>query len=102
MEDAGVRSRRAGAKEGAIMRSTVIICASVLLFAAVGPAAAQYGGVPYSSPGLWTPELANGAIGAGAANNAASPYCANAAVGRDGPRTQCQEAPPAGEGRPRR
>jgi hypothetical protein len=102
MEDAGVRTRRASGEEGAIMRSTVTICAGVLLFAATSPAAAQYG-MPYTNPGMWAPEFANGALGAGAANNSGQPYCGNnTSVGRDGPRTQCQEAPPPGESKPRR
>jgi hypothetical protein len=58
------------------------------------PAFAQYG-APFGGPGAYTvPELANGALGAGAASTASQPYCGNSAIGRDGPRSQCPEYAP--------
>jgi hypothetical protein len=73
------------------------------LFAQVTPALAQYG-APFGSPGMLTvPEMANGAMGAGAASTSASqPYCGNTGIGRDGPRYQCPEPPPTQGPRGRR
>lgn len=72
------------------------------LLAQAAPAFAQYG-APFGAPGFLTvPEMANGALGAGAAGTSASqPYCGNSGVGRDGPRAQCPEnvPPPAPRGR---
>jgi hypothetical protein len=65
------------------------------LLAQAAPAFAQYG-APFGTPGMLTvPEMANGALGAGAASTSASqPYCGNTAIGRDGPRAQCPENVP--------
>jgi len=84
------------------MRWIAIIGAGFALMCSAAPASAQYA-APYAAPGMWgAPELANGAIGAGAASSAATQtYCSNVGVGRDGPRGQCQPAPTE-EGRSRR
>jgi len=85
------------------MRSVAIICAGLALVSSVAPTRAQY--APFGgAPGMWVaPELANGALGAGAANNAAAQtYCSNVGVGRDGPRGQCPQTPSADPNRPHR
>jgi hypothetical protein len=72
------------------------------LLAQATPAFAQFA-APFGSPGMLTvPEMANGAMGAGAASTSSQSYCGNAAVGRDGPRSQCPEYAPTPAPRVRR
>ena len=69
------------------------LCA--LILAGAAPARAQYG-APFGGPGIWTaPEVAGGALGAGAANTAAQQQqqqCATVYSGRSGPQYQCSPA----------
>jgi len=96
----GVRSQ-GGASEAAMLRWKPRAWVVAILLSQATPAFAQYG-APFGGTGIYTvPELANGALGAGAASTASQPYCGNTAVGRDGPRSQCPETPsaPAPHGR---
>ena len=91
-----------GASEAAMLRWKLGALVAAALLAQAMPAFAQYG-APFGGPGAYTvPELANGALGAGAASTASQPYCGNNAIARDGPRSQCPENPPAQVPRGRR
>ena len=72
------------------MRKSLLIGVGALMLIGVAPAKAQFA-APFGAPGiLTTPEFPSGAIGAGAANSAATQQqCVNVGGGRDGPRYQC-------------